>query len=221
MRRAERCSGQDRNATRIAHSVERNDGGIVERYQRRRCELSPSVPLREVTGQPAELLQQIGADVSDLYRALANNPCFLELWIKVGWGIRQQATTRRSLRELMILRCAHIQDAAYQWADHTVIAKVAGVTSAQIEAIPNWRESDLFDVEETSALALTDDMIRGHVKDETLASLEERFQPSDRIELIMTAGFYCMVPRVLDALRLSVDDGAALDTAERPCEPRC
>lgn len=167
--------------------------------------MSPSVPFREVAGRPAELLEEFGADVSDLYRALANNAEFLAIWIGMAWGLRTSATTPRALRELIILRCAHVQGSAYQWADHTSMALAAGVNQAQIDAIPEWRGSDLYDDSEAAALFLTDGMLAGHVSDEALALLEESFEPTERIELIMTAGFYCMVPRVLDALRLPAD----------------
>jgi 4-carboxymuconolactone decarboxylase len=167
--------------------------------------LSPSVPFREVSGRPAELLNEFGAEVSDLYRALANNEEFLAMWIGMAWGLRTRAETPRILRELIILRCAHVQAAAYQWADHTIMALAAGVSPAQIAAIPEWQHSDLFDDEEVAALSLTDGMLAGHVSDDALALLDENFKPSERVELIMIAGFYCMVPRVLDALRLPVD----------------
>lgn len=168
--------------------------------------MSPSVPFRDVAGRPAELLKEFGADVSDLYRALANNEEFLAIWIGMAWGLRTRAETPRALRELMILRCAHVQGAAYQWDDHTIMALAAGASPAQIDAVQEWRRSELFDEDEVAALSLTDEMLTGRVSDETLSLLEDCFAPAERIELIMTAGFYCMVPRVLDALRLSTDD---------------
>jgi hypothetical protein len=58
---------------------------------------------------------------------------------EMAWGLRTLASTPRTLRELMILRSAHAQDAAYQWADHTIMAMAAGVSQAQIDAIPEWQ----------------------------------------------------------------------------------
>lgn len=168
--------------------------------------MSPSVPFRDVTGRPAELLDEFGAGISDLYRALANNEEYLAIWIGMAWGLRTRAATPRALRELIVLRCAHVQGAGYQWADHTIMALAAGVNQAQIDAVPEWDRSDQFDDDEMAALSLTDGMLAGSVSDDALALLEERFEPSERIELIMTAGFYCMVPRVLDALRLPAED---------------
>lgn len=164
--------------------------------------MSPSVPLQEVDGDAAELLEQFGAEASDLYRALANNPEILETWIAMAWGLRTRARTPRALRELMILRCAQIQGAAYQWMDHVEMGRDAGVREEQIEALASWETSGMFDQRELRVLELTDSMIAGNVGDEVLADLAEEFDPAERVELIVTAGFYCMVPRVLNALRL-------------------
>lgn len=164
--------------------------------------MTPSVPLRQVSERVAEHLASFGAEPSDLYRALANNDAILQAWVEMAWGIRTRARTPRALRELMILRSAQVQDAGYQWKDHYVMALAAGVDPDQINALSSWRSSDLFEDTDRAALALTDEMLEGKVSDDTLADLEKEFEAPERIELIVTAGFYCMVPRVLDALRL-------------------
>jgi len=164
--------------------------------------MTPSVPLRELSERAAEHLASFGAEPSDLYRALANNEAILQAWVEMAWGIRTRAQTPRALRELMILRCAQVQDAGYQWRDHLVMALSAGVERDQIHALASWRSSDLFDDKARAALAITDEMLEGSVSADTLADLEKEFEAAERVELIVTAGFYCMVPRVLDALRL-------------------
>lgn len=164
--------------------------------------MTPSVPLRQLSERAAKHLVSLGAEPSDLYRALANNEAILQAWAEMAWGIRTRARTPRALRELMILRCAQVQDAGYQWRDHFVMALAAGVDPDQIHALSAWRSSDLFEDAVRAALALTDEMLEGKVSDDTLAELEKEFDAAERIELIVTAGFYCMVPRVLEALRL-------------------
>lgn len=165
--------------------------------------MSPSVPPQPVDGRASELLASFGADISDLYRALANNTDVLQAWIGMAWGLRTRARTPRSLRELMILRAAHVTGASYQWSDHTVMARDAGVSEAKIEAIATWEQSELFTANERLVLALMDEMLTGKVTDATLTALAESYDAAERVELFVTAGFYCMVPRVLDALRLT------------------
>ena len=168
--------------------------------------MSPSVPLRQVTERVAEALEQFGAGPSDLYRALANNDLVGELWVRFAWGLRNGSRTPRPLRELMILRTAQLQDARYVWRDHTAMARAAGVSEEQIASLASWHFSDQFDEPTRACLALTEEMVAGHVSEGTLDRLAQSFSPEDRVELIVTAGFYCTVPRVLDALRLFPED---------------
>lgn len=164
--------------------------------------MSPTVPFRELPESAVDLLATFGAEPSDLYRALANNPAMLEIWIGMAWGLRCEATTDRGLREVMILRSAHCHGATYQWADHSVMARDAGLSEEKIEAVPEWESSDVFTATERSVLTLMDEMMSGSVGEDTLTSLDREFDDAEQVELILTAGFYCMVPRVLDALRL-------------------
>ena len=59
---------------------------------------------------------------------------------------------------------------------------------------------------ERAALALTDSLVEGHVPDEVNATIDEHFGPQERVELTLTAAFYCAVPRLLDALRVPVEE---------------
>lgn len=164
--------------------------------------MTPSVPLRPMSEEADRLLRSFGGEPSDLYRALANNDEVLKAWLEMAWRLRTRAKTPKSLRELMILRGAQIQEAGYQWSDHVAMALAAGVDQTQIDALGSWRESDLFSASARAALALTEEMLSGRVSDQVLDGLAAAFDAEERVELIVTAGFYFMVPRVLDALRL-------------------
>jgi 4-carboxymuconolactone decarboxylase len=165
--------------------------------------MTPTVPLGRVSDEIAARLAELGADVSDLYRALGNHPPLLEAWLDFAWSLRDDAGTPRSTRELMILRSAQLQRAGYQWHDHVTIARAAGVDEGQIAAVEDWRRSTLFDEPTRVALALVEEVTAGEVSDETLGFLAGLFSPAERVELILTAAFYSMAPRVVTALRLS------------------
>ena len=106
----------------------------------------------------------------------------------------------------MILRGSQIAEAEYEWHQHRRMASEAGVRDEQVEALAAWRTSELFDDREKAALGLTEAMIQGRVPDDVDAEVGRHFSPAERVELILTAGFYVMVPRVLDALRVPIED---------------
>ena len=179
------------------------------------AEAQTSLPLVAIDKRIEAVMAEAGVPPADLYRVLANQPALLEGWVRFSRVLRHETNTARALRELMILRSAQLMNASYQWRDHREMARTAGVDEELISALSQWQNSAAFTAEQRSALALVDAMVAGHVPDAVLTDLTGRFSAGDALELILTAGFYCMVPRVLDALRLR----AAVDVP-KPATPQ-
>lgn len=155
---------------------------------------------------PAELAARVaagGVRPLNLYRVLANAPKLLEAWIGFAFALRANCRTPRALRELIILRTAILQQSAYEWHQHRIMAREAGVPETQVAELVMWRTSTVFDGKERAALALTDAIVAGNVDDETDAELGRHFDREESLELTITAAFYCMVPRILSATGVS------------------
>jgi 4-carboxymuconolactone decarboxylase len=164
-----------------------------------------ALPLLDLEGQLGERVRGLGAKQVNLYRSLAHTPELLDAWINWAWALRERCTTSRSLREIMILRTAVVMRSEYEWHQHVVMAKEAGVSDDKVHAVAGWQTSPLYDPPERAALMLTDAMLTGNVTDAVHDELARHFSDSERLELILTAGFYAMVPRVLDACRVPVE----------------
>jgi AhpD family alkylhydroperoxidase len=150
--------------------------------------------LEELWGQPV-----------NLYRALGNHPALTAAWTEFANAIRHDSHTPRALRELMILRTAQIARSAYEWAHHLRMARKAGVGEDRIAALAGWRASKLYDAKERAALALTEAVMACNVTDEVHAEVKKHFSDAEFVELSLTAGFYAMVSRMLDAMRVELD----------------
>jgi alkylhydroperoxidase family enzyme len=163
------------------------------------------LPLLELEGELGERVSSLGAQQVNLYRSLAHTPDLLHAWIDWAWTLREKCNTPRSLREIMILRTAVVMRSEYEWHQHVPMAERAGVASEKVQAVTAWQSSEMFDAPERAALMLTDSMLTGSVPDAVHKELSEHFSESDRVELVLTAGFYAMVPRVLDACRVPIE----------------
>lgn len=64
--------------------------------------VDPALPLRDPHPAAAEKTAHLGAKQLNLYRALANAPDVLDAWLRFAWSLRDDCTTPRALRELMI-----------------------------------------------------------------------------------------------------------------------
>jgi alkylhydroperoxidase family enzyme len=164
-----------------------------------------AIPLAPLPDSVAARVRQAGAPGVNLYRALGNAPRLLEAWIDFAWALREHCDTPRRLRELVILRTAQCMLSQYEWNQHRLMATEAGVDEYQVAELPMWRTSPAFDDAERAALALTDALVEGRVPDGVNATIDEHFGPQARVELTLTAAFYCAVPRLLDGLRVPVE----------------
>lgn len=166
------------------------------------------VPFAEFEPKLAKRLEELWGRPVNLYRKLGNHPALVAAWTEFANAIRHDSRTPRTLRELMILRSGQLQRSEYEWAQHLKMARKAGVREAQIEALADWRNSKEFDARERAALLLTEAVTAGDVSDAVYAEVSKIFDHSEYVELCITAAFYCMVGRMLDAMRVELDEDA-------------
>jgi alkylhydroperoxidase family enzyme len=150
-------------------------------------------------------LEELWGTPPNLYRGLANHPSIVAAWTEFANTLRHGSRTPRALRELVILRGAQLSASEYEWAQHLKMARKAGVREAQIAALADWRASAEFDLKEKAALALAEAVTRGRVSDEVYEEARRHFDLHDYVELAVTAGFYAMVARTLDALGIQLE----------------
>ncbi|CDZ76548.1 putative peroxidase-related enzyme [Legionella massiliensis] len=160
----------------------------------------------DINPQTAQRIEELGGKPINLYRILANHPQMLDTWLEFAYSLRLDAKTPRQLRELMILRTAQLQNSSYEWHQHRKMAQKAGVAEHKVAELAMWPSSHAFSAEEKAALALTEAIVQGKVSEEVHKSAAAFFNSSELIELVMTASFYAMVPRVLDALAVQIEE---------------
>jgi 4-carboxymuconolactone decarboxylase len=165
-----------------------------------------SIPLAPLPEDVAERVARLGAHQVNLYRALAHAPGLLRAWMDFAWLLRGHTATSRRLRELMILRTALLHHSPYEWHQHRRMAREAGATDFEVAELEMWRTSQAFSDADRAALAFTDAIVAGEVPPEITEELTRHFDDSQRVELTVTAAFYSMVPRVLDALDVPIED---------------
>ncbi len=180
---------------------------------------STAIPFAPLPDHVAARVREAGVKQVNLYHALAHAPRLLDAWIDFSWALREQCETPRPLRELIILRTAQLTLSPYEWHQHRRMAAEAGVQEHQVAELAMWRTSSAFTQAERAALALTDALVDGHVSDQINTALAAHYDEKARVELTLTAAFYCAVPRVLEALRVPVETGPASaepDGEDRP-----
>jgi alkylhydroperoxidase family enzyme len=165
----------------------------------------PRTPLADFEPAMQKRLEELWGTPPNLYHCLANHPRLVAAWSDFSNALRNGTRTPRALRELVILRGAQLMRSEYEWAQHLKMARKAGVSEAQIQALPSWKNSDLFNEREKAALALAEAVTQGRVSDQVYAEAMRHFDHHDYVELSVTAAFYAMVGRMLDAMGVQLE----------------
>jgi alkylhydroperoxidase family enzyme len=177
------------------------------------------VPNADFAPELKKRLEELWGNPPNLYRALANHPALAAAWTEFARAIRYESRNPRELRELMILRGAQLMGSEYEWAQHLKMARKAGVREAQIAALANWRRSSEFSEREKAALALAEAVTQANVTDQVYAQAARHFGHQDFVELALTAAFYAMVGRMLDAMRVQLEPDARDYAPRLPSAP--
>jgi AhpD family alkylhydroperoxidase len=161
-------------------------------------------------GQVSKLIDRVraqrGGRLPNLYRALLHSPAVAGGWLALFTAIRQRGTLSARHRELAILRVALLTGAEYEYRAHSRAALEVGLTQDGIDALPAWRESDLFDGADRAVLELADQMTQTiRIEDTLFDVLRQYFSERDVVELCVTIAGYNMVSRVLIALAVDHD----------------
>src|SRR3954453_11534459 len=162
-------------------------------------------PLADFEPAMKKRLEELWGTPPNLYHCLANHPGLLAAWSEFSKALRHDSRTPRALRELVILRGAQLMRSDYEWAQHLKMARKAGVREAQIAALAAWQSSPEFTAQEKAALGLAEAVTHGKVSDEVYAEAMRHFDHHDYVELAVTASFYAMVGRMLDAMGVQLE----------------
>ncbi|MGB6241513.1 MAG: carboxymuconolactone decarboxylase family protein [Castellaniella sp.] len=162
-------------------------------------------------GATAGLAQRIAAErgsVLHLYQMLLHSPSVAEGWLTYLTAIRQKSSLNGALRELVIMRIAHLNRASYEADQHAPIALQEGLRQDQLDALAQMTlPVGLFDARETAVLAYADAMTQSvQVPDAVFHAVKTHFSDTELVELTATIAAYNMVSRFLEALQVHSDD---------------
>lgn len=160
-----------------------------------------------------------GGYILNLNRMIANAPKLMAPAGAYARALRYTADDiPRNYRELMIVRTLQVEGGDYEFALHTHMARSCGISQAQIDALPHWKTSKLFDEKEKAILAFSDGMdSRQGVDDATYSKLSSLFNPRQIVELTLTGGWYIGHSHESRALHLPIDDDLDKATRDSGC----
>ena len=170
-------------------------------------------PLRadERTDVQRELLERIdiGGTMGEanIFTTLVRAPALFRQWLRFGGALLRGSLPARD-RELLILRTAVNCTAPYEWAQHTRIGALAGLSDEEIERVAAGPAAPGWDDDDRVLLAVADELhATMTLGDELYGALADRYDDAQVIELIMVVGQYHLVAMTLNTLGVPLDEG--------------
>jgi 4-carboxymuconolactone decarboxylase len=170
------------------------------------------IPLTSIEQQPEPVRQWMARRGSlKVFRLLANAPQVFDGWTHMVDELFDSPTFSRRMREVVILRVAHLQGSRYELDQHVGLARTVGLTEQQIDAILDTDHLDAagFSDTERTALDVTTESCTTHrLRDDTFAAAQAVFGDEALTELLMIISCYYGLALVLNAADLDLDAAA-------------
>jgi len=156
--------------------------------------------------QMFEKMESHGFELLNIYRVLAHSPELCQSFMRFANRILFKAKLDAKLREVAILRVAHLTKATYERVQHEDIARRLGMPAKQIAGIQRWKTSKHFSAPEQAVLQYTDEVTTSiRAKKGTFKKLGKFLSPQEIVELTLTIGMYNLVSRFLEALEVDLE----------------
>jgi 4-carboxymuconolactone decarboxylase len=175
----------------------------------------PGKPRIPVLADPdpavAELLQTTitrDGEPLNIFRTMAHHPVLLKQFNRMGGALLRRGLLSARAREIVILRVGWRSGSVYEFGQHTVIARRAGLQEHEIVSLAKSSIGDDFASDERDLIALADEIaMTSSVTDATWNRLAARWSDGELVELLLLAGYYRMVSGFLNAARVQSEEG--------------
>jgi 4-carboxymuconolactone decarboxylase len=166
------------------------------------CDLSKL----EANDQQMAERAKVNGQVLNLFRVLLNHPRLVRNWGRFGNYILQGSSVPAREREIAILRIGWLNQAQYEWEQHVLVGKRAGLTDGEIEQITKGPKAG-WNRHEAALMQAADDLFENSVvADDTWKILSETYNTQQMMDLVFTIGQYNLVSWMLNSFGVPLDD---------------
>jgi alkylhydroperoxidase family enzyme len=155
---------------------------------------SPAGPRRE---RPA----------SNILGIFSWHPALAKAWFAFNNHLFHSTLSARD-REMATVRIAWLRRGEYEWAQHVRMARSAGLSPEEVDAIMAGPDSPVWGPRDAALLRSVDEMAADHrVSDQTWKRLAEDFDREQLMDLVFTIGAYDLLAVAMNTFGLELDPG--------------
>ena len=174
---------------------------------------SPRVAPQEAeewSEQAKDVLKPFAAQgpVLNIFKTLAHHPDLMRRWLVFANHVLGKSTLAPRERELVILRIGYLCRAGYEWGQHVLIARNAGMTDDEIRSAKTGPDTPGLSDLDRLLLKATDELHEdAHVADATWEGLSRHLTTQQLMDVVFTVGQYNLVSMALNSFGVQADEG--------------
>ncbi|KWX57838.1 carboxymuconolactone decarboxylase family protein [Mycobacterium sp. NAZ190054] len=139
----------------------------------------------------------------NLVATLMRHPRLARGFLRFNFHLLYGSTLPERLRELAVLRVAHLTDCEYEWRHHVAMGLEAGLTDDVIAGIERGEASGELD---RAVLAAVDELHHDSVvSDPTWAALSDHLDERQLMDLVFTIGCYGSLAMAINTFGVEPD----------------
>ena len=120
----------------------------------------------------------------------------------------ETSTLQPREREILILRIGWLCQAEYEWGQHVIFGKGAGLTDEEIARIKEGPDAKGWSPFDAALLRAADELhADAFISDTTWAALSERYSTQQLMDVVFTVGQYNLVSMALNTFGVQLDKG--------------
>ena len=144
----------------------------------------------------------------NVFKTLLRHPSLFKRWLVFANHVLFKSTLLLRDKELVILRVGHRCQSGYEWAQHEVIGRKAGLDDSAVQsAIEGPAMTGLNDLDQCLLLATDELLDDAFISDSTWRNLSTHLNQKQIVDLIFTVGQYNLVSMALNSLGIQLDEG--------------
>ena len=144
---------------------------------------------------------------ANIFLAMTQTPELLDGFLTYANALRSSPLSPR-LRELAILTVGHLANSRYEIAHHQSHGLKAGLTQAQLDAVPDFETSPLYTAQEKAVMAFAkQSTLEVEVGNETWNAVAAFLSQPELIALVLVVAWYNSGVRIMAGLDIELEEG--------------
>lgn len=144
--------------------------------------------------------------VLNVFGTIARHPKLLKRWVVFANHVLNGSTLPARERELVILRTGFLCRSGYEWAQHALIGRAAGLTDEEIVRLTVGSSDDGWNGTDRALLQATEQLVADHfISDGTWGALATVWGEQQLMDLVFAVGQYTLVSMALNTFGVQLE----------------